>query len=318
MEDVCTQYHADLHWGEDAAQKRVFPAAHKVADWAHFVGACTRAKIPQNHVADADPQFMAFRTGIFATAKNHLSPRGQTLLPFVERAFYCMRSVPTALLFRTISHAFFETLLAQDPPEETAVKTLSRYYFRRVPAAEAKHEWGLATWVGDAEWIYSADWWYGSQRLQPGSSSGTQAQESWHKAKLKSYMGLRAALPAFAEQLSKFTSSRLKNFKASSSTLSDVPRGPFPDRAVLFDAPWLTKKGRSSAEQYHRTGAYDVCENEGSVFFAMPRALTRFDRTADEWIFTEDTNISAPGQKLPPGWLSYAVRPCKRLSQTWT
>ena len=199
-----------------------------------------------------------------------------------------------ALLFHTIAHAFFEMLLAQDPPEETAVKTLSRYYFRRVPAAEAKHEWGLSTWVGDAEWIYSADWWYRSQRLQPGSSSGTQAQESWHKAKLKSYMGLRAALPALAEQFSKFTSSHLKNLKASGSTLPDVPREPFPDRAVLFDAPWLTKKGRSSAEQYHRTGAYDVCENEGSVFFAMPRALARFDRTADEWIFTEDTNISAP------------------------
>lgn len=133
-------------------------------------------------------------------------------------------------------------------------------------------------------------------------------------------MGLRAALPAFAEQLSKFTSSRLKNLKASSPTLPDVPHEPFPDRAVLFDAPWLTTKGRSSADQYHRTGAYDVFENEGSLFFAMPRTLARFDRATDEWIFTEDTSLP-PLQKLLPGWLSYAMhptlKPCKRLSQTW-
>jgi hypothetical protein len=106
--------------------------------------------------------------------------------------------------------------------------------------------------------------------------------------------GDRYPLHAFAEQLSKFTSSRLKNLKASSPTLPDVPHEPFPDRAVLFDAPWLTTKGRSSADQYHRTGAYDVFENEGSLFFAMPRTLARFDRATDEWIFTEDTNVSAP------------------------
>ena len=134
---------------------------------------------------------------------------------------------------------------------------------------------GLVHLVGDASFIYLADWWYGAQRLQPGSCSGTQAQASWHKHKLKAYMGLNASLPAFSEQLAKITSSRVKDLQASSQSLPDVPKEPFPDRAVLFDPPWLTKLGRSSADQYHRTGAYDVHEHEGSGFFSECSALWR-------------------------------------------
>eukprot|EP00435_Cladocopium_sp_Y103_P055477 s46_g18.t1 len=293
LQDVCGQYHADLHWGEDAAQRQIFPRAHKVADWAHFIGACSRGSLPKKHPATSDEKFLAFRKGVFATAKNNLSPRGQTLLPLIERAFYCMRSVPTALLFHTVAYIFFDMLLAQNPPEEAAAKALSRYYFRRVPAAEARTQWRVTTWIGDPAYIYLADWWYGSQRLQPGSCSGTQAQESWHKHKLKSYMGLRASLPAFTGQLAKFTKSRLKALRASSKSLPDVPKEPFPDRAVLFDTPWLTKKGRSSAEQYHRTGAYDVYEHEGTAFFAMQRTLARYEKSAEEWKFTEDVHVSS-------------------------
>lgn len=307
LPEVCGQYHADLHWGEDAAQKNVFPAAQKVADWAHFTGACTRSVLAKKHPAAGDQKFMAFRKGVWVTARNHLSPAGKTLMPLIERAFYCMRSVPTALLFHSIAHSFFEMLSSQNPPEEAAAKALFRYYFRRVPAAEAKEHWGLSTWVGDASFIYLADWWYGAQRLQPGSCSGTQSQESWHKHKLKSYMGLKASLPAFSAQLAKFTSSRLKDLQASSQSLPDVPKEPFPDRAVLFDSPWLTKLGRSSADQYRRTGAYDVHEHDGNAFFGMQRTLAKYDSSVDTWNFTEDSDVPP----VPAETASLLARLCR-------
>ena len=157
LPEVCGQYHADLHWGEDAAQKNVFPAAQKVADWAHFTGACTRSAVAKKHPAAGDEKFTAFRKGVWVTAKNHLSPAGRTLMPLIERAFYCMRSVPTALLFHSISHSFFRIALVAEPsspPEEAAAKALFRYYFHRVPAAEAREQCGLSTWVGDESFIY--------------------------------------------------------------------------------------------------------------------------------------------------------------------
>ena len=240
LAEVCFQYHADLHLGEDLARKQIFPRSDRLADWAHVTGACARPKIKQT-AGEADGRLAAYRQGIFATVKNHLSKAGQKLLPVVERAFYCLRSVPTALLFHTVAHVLLETLIAQAPPERKAATALKKHYLQSCPKEEACSRYELSDWVGHPQPLLLADWWCGFQRIQPGSASGMQAQESWHRHKLKKYMGLRTALPNFAQSLAEFTSSRRQNLRAQGSPLPDIPQEPFPDRALLYDANMMPK-----------------------------------------------------------------------------
>lgn len=151
-----------------------------------------------------------------------------------------------------------------------------------------KARWNLLDWIGESGFLYSADWWSGVDRLQPVSASGTQAQESWHKCKLKAYLGIRTALPTLFENFEQFTSSRLQDLRASNLALPDVPRVPFPDRRLLFDATWLTKEGRTSAHHFFRCKAYDTHEDGDMAFFAMPQTLACYDAKAACWVAWSD------------------------------
>ena len=74
-----------------------------------------------------------------------------------------------------------------------------------------------------------ADWWHGLQRVQPGSASGTQSQEAWHRHKLKKRIGsLRQSLDALLKCLGEFTQSRLKDLQATEGELPDVPIETLP------------------------------------------------------------------------------------------
>ena len=273
LAQACHQYHADMHPGEDLSAKNAFPCADKVADWAHLIGACTRPKLTASQREQADSHLLAHRSGIFATTKRHLSPAGKPLFALIEQSVHAMRSLPTAFLFHTVTHLLFESLST----EAAAVRNLKQYYFSCVPAETARQRWNVLDWVGDNSFLWSAEWWCGADRLQPGSASGTQKQESWHKHKLKNYMGIRTALPTLFDTFAKFTSSRLKELRAASPALPDVPRTPFPDRQLLFDASWLTKEGRTSAEQLYRTKSFDVHIEDDSTYIAMPQTLARYD-----------------------------------------
>ena len=301
---ACLQYHADLHMGEDLAMQAVFTAADRVADWAHVSGVCARPKAKA--AASRDERFMAYRAGMFATMKKALSRPGQRLLPLIERAFHTLRVLPTALLFHTLTHVLLETLQAQEPSEQAAARSFKRFYINPCDADTAKTRYSVRTWEGHPSPLHLADWWCGLQRVQPGSASGTQAQESWHRHKLKSYMGLRTSLATFGKTLGNFTSSRLKNLRASGDPLPDVPREPFPDKAVLWDAESLTREGRTSAHQLHRTAAYDVWRDDAAstTFLAMPRTLCRYNGQKQAWAFTEDADAEA----VPPGTAAKLAR----------
>ena len=272
---ACRQYHADLHFGEDLAMKSIFHHADRVADWAHLIGACARSK---THVTKEEGA-LAWRAGIFSTVEKDLSPFGKRLLPLVKRTIFCLRSVPTAIIFHTITDLLFRTLLAQEPPERKAVSKMQRFYFAKVPAAAARIRFELKGWPGDPSFLFSADWWCGIQRIQPGSASGIQAQESWHKRKLKAYLSLRSDLPTFCKSLEGFTRSRLHELRAHDCPLPDVPREPFPDKTVLHDSVKLTAAGRTFAHQFWRTKSYDVFAQEGTGFccdapvLVLPRSL---------------------------------------------
>ena len=93
-------------------------------------------------------------------------------------------------------HHLFQHFIALG--EETCVSALVRHYFHKLPAAEARADWGVESWIGDQDSVYYAYWWAGVERLQPGSASGSQAQESWHGNVLKPSIGnLHRPMPDF-------------------------------------------------------------------------------------------------------------------------
>jgi hypothetical protein len=98
LPSVVFQYHADWHTGEELAMQAVFPHSARVADFAHFIGACARPKSRES----ADEGVKAFRSGFLKTMRKHLSERSQSvLLPFLENWVYDLRSCPMGLLLRT-------------------------------------------------------------------------------------------------------------------------------------------------------------------------------------------------------------------------
>ena len=302
LREIVAQYHADLHMGEEKARQQVWPKSERVADFAHLIGACQRPRARGAHQRH-DPKAAVWRAGLFATMKRKLSHTGQRLLPLIERTIFLLRSVPTALLFHSVAHVLQQTLLAQVPPEKAAVQALRQHYLTSCSPREAKERFEVSSWPGqdNCNRLILADWWHGVQRLQPGSASGTQAQEAWHRHKLKKRLQhLHQPLDALFSSLQTFTQSRLKDLRAIGGPLPDVPVEPFPDRHVLLDSNVLTCGGRTSAQQYHRTGAYDIWRDANdSTYYAMRRTHATFDQDKKAWstVRTPDADV----QKVRPG-----------------
>ena len=64
----------------------------------------------------------------------------------------------------------------------------------------------MTSWSGPQGYLLCGYWWAGLQHVQPGSASGTQAQESWHRWALKEYMStLRMEVPDFLSKLNQLT-----------------------------------------------------------------------------------------------------------------
>ncbi|CAE7797984.1 HERC1, partial [Symbiodinium necroappetens] len=290
---TCQQYHADLHAGENLAMKAVFPRADRLADWARVTGACVRPKT-KTPASDPDGKIAAYRAGIFKTMKKALTAHDQALLPLIERAFYCLRAIPTALLFHALAQTLLTTLEVQEPTERTAANALRRHYLQTYDLTVARSRFGLSDWGSGSESeepLRLADWWCGIQRVQPGSASGTQVQESWHRHKLKAYVGLRSPVSTLAQSLANFAHSRLSELISRDSPLPDVPLEPFPDKHVLLDSDKLTGEGRTSAHQFHRTRCYDVWTDEESTVFAMPNTLAQWDHDLGKWNRVPDESV---------------------------
>ena len=218
---------------------------------AHFIGATTRPKNeppPQQDVQE----IKAWRTGVWATATKHLVK--QDLLTFVKCWICFLRSVPTAILFHTVSSYFFDTL---DKFGETKCRQqLQTNYWYKPEADIAKALFKATNWIGSANFLWTADWWAGIERIQPGSTGATQSQESWHKHVLKDFIRtMRMPLPAFVQRLAAFTSQQYRLLKKSAGPLLDVPVEPYPDKFLMNDKR-LTGRGRTSAHEYHDCEAY--------------------------------------------------------------
>lgn len=259
LRSCCHQYHADMHPGEDLAQKSVFINASHVTDWAHLIGACNRPKVVKALVP-SDEKIKVFRTGAFATAKNNLPQTGQKFLPLIKRAFFCLRSVPTALLVHSIATVLFQTLSAQQPPEEKAAKALQRHYFVKHSRQQAQAAFGVLDWSGQPT---------NSTRLSGGAAcSGSslarlQAPKPKSPGNAGSSRNISAFVPVCPPLLNPWQISQnhvLLTFAAKALACQTCLLNRSltkPYKTVLLDSDALTRQGRSSADQYFRLQAWD-------------------------------------------------------------
>lgn len=120
---VC-QYHCDWHAGEDAARRQCYPTSKRVADFAHFIGACVRSRLP----VSADDTVQTYRSGFPQAMKKHaLDPQWPT---YLVSWVYVLRSCPSALLFHVMFERLIDCMLASDPPETACVDALRRHYLK--------------------------------------------------------------------------------------------------------------------------------------------------------------------------------------------
>ena len=288
---VCRQYHADWHRGEELARAEVLTRSLRCGDWPHFVGATVSTKkvkpqFPER--GDDDTMVNAWRKGVYTTVRNAATPgRADEIVKFLKPILELSRVAPTLLIFHMLWHFAFSEL--QRRGEAACLKVLEKNYFTHVLAGEARSEWGLESWHGDQDWLYSAAWWSGCQRLPPGSACGTQAQESWHRHKLKAFMvSLYMSIPDFLDRLTSFCQQRLGQLEVKEERLLDYPAEPWPD-STLLDTDKLARHRRSGASCFSELGFHSTWSSGSAVYFATRQDTLVWSKAEHRWINSKDS-----------------------------
>eukprot|EP00974_Lingulodinium_polyedra_P088311 8562426-Lingulodinium_polyedra.AAC.1 len=98
---------------------------------------------------------------------------------------------------------------------------------------------GLESWLGVPAFVWGASWWAGYERSQPGSASGCQAQESWHRL-LKQFMRpLRMAMPVFVQRLAEYCTLFAEQLPLDHPVLPDITQEPWPAPVLLNSAKMI-------------------------------------------------------------------------------
>ena len=304
LAEVVRQYHADWHAGEEVARREVFTNSLRCGDWAHFVGACsvrTKTPVPVKGASNHDKQVaVAWRVGVYATIRGCFEDPAdkEEAVEFFKPVFEQTRCVPTLLLFHTTWHSAFEHFASKGLNAQSCVDKLIKLYFiKKELTAEDTLSWAIETWRGDTTWVYYAAWWSGCQRIQPGSASGTQAQEAWHKSPFKSFMkDLHVSVPEFVEKLCTFCEVRLEQMVKEGEPLIDIPCEPWPNRC-LMDDPKLFQQRRTSALEFLAHGQLSKFnDTDGTSYYAMRQHLFTWSVEQRRW--EKEENPSAPDPDL--------------------
>jgi hypothetical protein len=285
LESACRQYHGDWHKGEEKARAARFPKSLRAADWAHFVGATTSTK--KNPHID-DEYVLTWRSGVYHTLqKHHVSTEAMDL---IRTWLPILRKTPTAAIFHTLTHYLFEAL-GRDG-QETALKVLRTYYFAELSGQDATNRFGIRSWIGGRDSIWYAYWWAGFQRLQPGSASGSQSQEAWHK-KFKGHIGnLNLEMPDFYERLDSYCQWFLEQLQLTTSPFPDLPTDPYPD-SLLLDADRMDALERTSAPEFLQPQCMAVwCDGKGTEYYAMRPHLRCWNVAKEVWEKTSTPRTS--------------------------
>jgi hypothetical protein len=150
-------------------------------------------------------------------------------------------------------------------------------------AQDAKTQYDVIDWVGDSTFTWYAFWWVGYQRLQPGSASGSQAQEAWHR-ELKAHVGsLRKTIPDFCKALEIYCGFVLDQLSLTTDSFPDLPYEPFPDD-LLLNADRMEDLERTSAPEFLQDGCMSEWKAaDGALYFAMRPRLHGWNALEQVW-----------------------------------
>ena len=77
-----------------------------------------------------------------------------------------------------------------------------------------------------------------------------------------------------------------------------MPHEPFPDKTVVWDSGFLTRSGRSLAEQFFRTRAWDRWDDSEDAAFFLHATHIGHEHASQKWIQALDSEVPKP----PPGF----------------
>ena len=160
LRDVCRQFHADLTATAERARKERLPKSIRVADYRHVIEAA-KSLLQRSLVCRDEHNDLKHKKDVI----NAMRLSRTTCMTATEFHFF------TALLFQTM----------EDWGEEAAAELMQHEYYFLLPSHEASEQYSCNNMVLlQNEHIWCAPFWHGLQRVQCGSASGSQAQESAH------------------------------------------------------------------------------------------------------------------------------------------
>jgi hypothetical protein len=250
------QLHGDWHAGLEKARRLKIPGAVRAADFSHFIGAtrrsrkCPLAGIEQEEDASVGP----WRSGVKQTARNVCNDTD--ILALLDMLIYSSRDVMRPA-FDWLWNAYFEHL-RQQGQTVLVQKLLTHYITRTLTPSGAFH--------------YDSPFRTACDRVQPGSGSGSQSQESWHTHRLRPALeNLRAPVEVVVARLTTFFQTRLVEM-GNTEQLGDVPSVRFNDEFLREAQNMLSSPFWSS---YTDT-------DDDTTYFAFRAELTTYTKRPGE------------------------------------
>jgi hypothetical protein len=212
LENCIGQLHGDWHAGLEKARTSVLSRARRVADFSHFIGAKRPGgKTAKQAEQDPDNTVHVWRSGILNTVRN--ITRDEMLVEQVRRLAHTTRNQFRSA-FDWLWQKFFKE--QESLGRHELIESLKKHYFHM---ENDRLESPFRT---------------ACDRVQPGSGSGSQSQESWHAHRLRPAMGeKRLGLSEVLSELEEMFRSRHQELSSSNEGLQDIPTGKYHDMYFL-------------------------------------------------------------------------------------
>ena len=175
-------------------------------------------------------------------------------LPFFIKCMKVSRCCESLTEFHMFWSMVFER--ADSWEEGQALKVFQAEYFWRVSTRDAARHYGCSNVPLSTKGVWMAGWWSGMDRIQPGFASGSQAQESWHKAVIlrifldEDQCPLRRGTPEEVLRAMGNAVSTLGNEFRHQKTWHDTPHGVKAVDPVATSSTKLPSMGRTSAAAF--------------------------------------------------------------------
>lgn len=253
------QVHADAHYGIESARQRCFPSSVRVLDWAHLIAANRVKAGGSAHETSsetsqgAESDFLEkWRKGILQNVSRWLrdEKHEQMIRNIVFTSHVCTQNLFHFLWAGLVSYL-------EDNGEQNCARLLLKYYTNNVPTKL------------DCSWRVAPD------RIQPGSGSGSQCQESWHGHRLKGRLQPhRHQLGGFVALLQKFVGTRAHQMSGQASKLHDTPCVVWDH--CLMEGP-LSKFGRTCGKEFvEHKAMLKWQDTDGTIYFMMRKSICKF------------------------------------------